>query len=61
MEMDIDKIISIDKKKKKATYSFDEDLLIDFNLLAKKKKYNKSNILNNLLKEFLNKEKILKI
>ena len=50
---ELEKIIVVKEKKKKATFSFDTEVLDEFNKLAKSEKYNKSNILNNLLKNFL--------
>ena len=43
-------------EKKKVTYTLDSDILSQFNQIAKTKKYNKSQTINNLIKLFINTE-----
>jgi len=45
-------------KTKKANYTLDAEVLNEFNKLAKTKRYNKSKTINNLIKLFLEKEKM---
>jgi metal-responsive CopG/Arc/MetJ family transcriptional regulator len=50
----------ISKSKVKRTgYSIDENVLIEFNKIAKAKKYNKSKIIENILIKFIEQEKSL--
>ncbi len=51
-----DEIKQPNKKAKRASYSINEDVLKDFNNIADSKKYNKSKIIENFLKKFIESE-----
>lgn len=50
-------IIKPKVQRKKVTFAIDEDVLTEFSKLAKAKKYNKSLLVENLLKLFMAQEK----
>ena len=45
----------MENKTKKASYSIDEKVLKEFNELARKKAYNKSQLITRLMKHFMEK------
>lgn len=47
------------KKVKRAGYSINEDVLKEFDLIAKAKQYNKSKVVENFLRKFIEQEKSL--
>ncbi|NOQ32523.1 MAG: CopG family transcriptional regulator [Helicobacteraceae bacterium] len=49
-------ILSKKVNKKKVSYSLDAEIVETFTKIAKEKKYNKSQIIENLLKSFLQRE-----
>ena len=52
-------VLSTKPNKKKVSYSLESDIVETFNKVARAKNYNKSQIVENLLKSFLEREQKL--
>ena len=54
-----DTIKRLPKKTKRVSYSINEEVVNEFNKISEHKKYNKSKIVENFLREFIKMEKSL--